>query len=199
MNAGRARRGRCSVSVPGRDLIAEPPSHPGLTQLSRRCNVPAVPAEAAEGSSAPITSEAARHLHKAVVAVPGSVFSPLSVGTHVLLRDGAGLVQNARDILAGVGRGGCRWAPPTWPEAAAAGGRGPRAADRPRARRRCAPSGGWLRTGIASRQRTGVGLPAQKPPGEETRAVGYIEERSVGRIDHRRVARQGEDSEAVSR
>jgi DNA processing protein len=34
------------------------------------------------------------------MAVPGSVFSPMSVGTHTLLRDGAGLVQNARDVLA---------------------------------------------------------------------------------------------------
>ena len=62
--------------------------------------------EAAEGSGALITAEAALHLHKEVMAVPGSVFSPLSVGTHGLLRDGAGLVQNARDVLAVIGRGG---------------------------------------------------------------------------------------------
>jgi DNA processing protein len=62
--------------------------------------------EAGEGSGALITSDAALHLHKEVMAVPGSVFSPLSVGTHGLLRDGAGLVQNARDILAVIGRGG---------------------------------------------------------------------------------------------
>jgi len=62
--------------------------------------------EAGEGSGALITAEAALHLHKEVMAVPGSVFSALSVGTHALLRDGAGLVQNARDILAAVGRGG---------------------------------------------------------------------------------------------
>src|SRR4029077_17982618 len=53
--------------------------------------------EAGEGSGALITAEAALHLHKEVMAVPGSVFSALSVGTHGLLRDGAGLVQNARD------------------------------------------------------------------------------------------------------
>ncbi|HET9783101.1 MAG TPA: DNA-processing protein DprA [Candidatus Dormibacteraeota bacterium] len=55
--------------------------------------------EAAEGSGALITAEAALDLHKEVMAVPGSVFSPQSVGTHSLLRDGAGLVQNARDVL----------------------------------------------------------------------------------------------------
>ena len=37
--------------------------------------------------------------------MPGSVFSPLSVGTHGLIRDGAGLVQNARDVLAALGVG----------------------------------------------------------------------------------------------
>ncbi|MEP6753534.1 MAG: DNA-processing protein DprA [Candidatus Dormiibacterota bacterium] len=62
--------------------------------------------EAAEGSGALITADAALHLHKEVMAVPGSVFSPLSVGTHGLLRDGAGLVQNARDVLAAIGHGG---------------------------------------------------------------------------------------------
>jgi DNA processing protein len=62
--------------------------------------------EAAEGSGALITSEAALDLHKEVMAVPGSIFSPLSVGTHGLLRDGAGLVQNARDVLVALELGG---------------------------------------------------------------------------------------------
>jgi DNA processing protein len=56
--------------------------------------------EAGEGSGALITAEAALALDREVMAVPGSVFSPLSVGCHQLLRDGAGLVQNARDVLA---------------------------------------------------------------------------------------------------
>jgi DNA processing protein len=62
--------------------------------------------EAVLGSGALITAEAALDLHKEVMAVPGSIFSPMSVGTHALIRDGAGLVQNARDILAVLGRGG---------------------------------------------------------------------------------------------
>ncbi len=56
--------------------------------------------EAAEGSGALITAEAALGQGRTVMAVPGSVFSALSVGCHQLLRDGAGLVQNARDVLA---------------------------------------------------------------------------------------------------
>ena len=62
--------------------------------------------EAVLGSGALITAEAALDLHKEVMAVPGSIFSPLSVGTHNLIRDGAALVQNARDILAALGLGG---------------------------------------------------------------------------------------------
>jgi DNA processing protein len=61
--------------------------------------------EAVQGSGALITAEAALDLHKEVMAVPGSIFSPLSVGTHALIRDGAGLVQNARDVLAALGVG----------------------------------------------------------------------------------------------
>jgi DNA processing protein len=60
--------------------------------------------EATEGSGALITAQAALHLDRDVLAVPGSVFSPLSVGSHALIRDGAGLVQNARDVLAALGR-----------------------------------------------------------------------------------------------
>ncbi len=61
--------------------------------------------EAVQGSGALITAAAALDLHKEVMAVPGSIFSPLSVGTHALIRDGAGLVQNARDVLAALGVG----------------------------------------------------------------------------------------------
>jgi DNA processing protein len=86
--------------------------------LPRRHNFPArnftmaalsdavVVVEAAQGSGALITAEAALDLHKEVMAVPGSIFSPLSVGTHNLIRDGAALVQNARDVLAALGVGG---------------------------------------------------------------------------------------------
>ncbi len=59
--------------------------------------------EAGESSGALITAEAALSLGRDVLAVPGSIFSPLSVGSHQLLRDGAGLVQNSRDVLAVLG------------------------------------------------------------------------------------------------
>jgi DNA processing protein len=55
--------------------------------------------EAAWSSTALVTVEAADALGKAVMAVPGSVFSPYSQGCHQLLRDGALLVRNAADVL----------------------------------------------------------------------------------------------------
>ena len=55
--------------------------------------------EAAERSGALITAEAADALGKAVMSVPGSVFSPYSKGCNQLLRDGALLVRNAADVL----------------------------------------------------------------------------------------------------
>src|SRR3989441_7417773 len=62
--------------------------------------------EAIQGSGALITADAALDLHKEVMAVPGSIFSPQSVGTHNLIPGGAALVQNAPDLLAALGAGG---------------------------------------------------------------------------------------------
>ncbi len=99
------------ILAAGAALVSQFPD--GMTP--RRQNFPArnwtiaalsdvvVVVEAAERSGALITAEAALDLHKEVMAVPGSVFSPLSTGTHGLIRDGAGLVQNARDVLAALG------------------------------------------------------------------------------------------------
>ena len=67
--------------------------------IANLCQIVVV-VEAADGSGALITAEAALELGRQVMAVPGSVFSPLSVGCHQLLRDGAGLVQDTRDVLA---------------------------------------------------------------------------------------------------
>jgi DNA processing protein len=130
---GAVEAGRCTVAVLGTGVdVVYPPSNRDLaarilaaggallSQFAdgtppRREHFPkrnwtmaalsdlVVVVEAGEGSGALITAEAALGLGRSVMAVPGSVFSPLSVGCHQLLRDGAGLVQNARDVLAELG------------------------------------------------------------------------------------------------
>jgi DNA processing protein len=55
--------------------------------------------EAGRTSGALITADFALEQGRDVFAVPGSIFSPGCEGTHQLLRDGARLVSDARDIL----------------------------------------------------------------------------------------------------
>lgn len=62
------------------------------------CDVTVV-VEAAERSGSLITSDFAAELGREVAAVPGSVINPRARGTNALLRDGATLVRDARDIL----------------------------------------------------------------------------------------------------
>ncbi|HEX2103879.1 MAG TPA: DNA-processing protein DprA [Solirubrobacteraceae bacterium] len=58
--------------------------------------------EAAERSGSLITAEVAADLGRDIGAVPGPVTSWRSKGTNALLRDGATLIRDARDVLDGV-------------------------------------------------------------------------------------------------
>jgi DNA processing protein len=55
--------------------------------------------EAGERSGSLITADIALQLGRTVAAVPGPVTSPASAGANALLRDGAHLVRDARDVL----------------------------------------------------------------------------------------------------
>ncbi len=59
--------------------------------------------EAAYRSGALITASAALEYNRQVMAVPGKVDSPLSRGTHQLLKQGAGLVESVEDIMEALG------------------------------------------------------------------------------------------------
>lgn len=68
--------------------------------------------EAAARSGARMTARRAAELHRPLMAVPGSVTSAMSVGTHQLLRSGAVLVTSAAEIIDTVGRIGDDFAEP---------------------------------------------------------------------------------------
>jgi DNA processing protein len=59
--------------------------------------------EGGPGSGSLITAEFAQDLHRDVLAVPGPVTSELSAAPHELIRDGAGLVRDARDVVEAMG------------------------------------------------------------------------------------------------
>jgi len=59
--------------------------------------------EAGIKSGTLITARLALDYNRDVLAIPGSVFSPNSAGPHMLLNDGAKLVQSADDILEALG------------------------------------------------------------------------------------------------
>jgi DNA processing protein len=59
--------------------------------------------EAAERSGALITARMATDCGRDVFAVPGSIHNPTARGCHRLIRDGAGLVESAAEVVAALG------------------------------------------------------------------------------------------------
>jgi DNA processing protein len=83
-------------------LRAHPRRFPARNRLVAALARAVVVVEGAPGSGSLITAGLAEDLHRDLLAVPGPVTSELSAAPHELIRDGAGLVRDAGDVLAAI-------------------------------------------------------------------------------------------------
>jgi DNA processing protein len=78
---------------------AIPHNFPRRNRLIAAAALGVLVVEAALPSGSLITARLAAELGREVMAIPGSIHSPLARGCHRLIRDGARLVESARDVL----------------------------------------------------------------------------------------------------
>jgi len=101
--AGEIRKGGCLVSELPPATPPLPRHFPLRNRVISGLSLAVVVVEAAERSGSLITARMALEQGRDVLAVPGSVVSGCHRGCHALIKDGAGLVETADDVLAALG------------------------------------------------------------------------------------------------
>ncbi|NTV55138.1 MAG: DNA-protecting protein DprA [Candidatus Moranbacteria bacterium] len=104
--AKRIMESGCLISEYPPGTAAGRGTFPARNRIIAALSLGVVVVEATEKSGSLITATHALECDREVFAVPGSIFSPASTGTHRLIRDGAKLVRGIGDILEELPLGG---------------------------------------------------------------------------------------------
>ncbi len=93
----------CLISEYDRDQIAAPWTFPQRNRIMAGISKAVLVIEAEKKSGTMITARLATEYNRDVLAVPGSIFSSSSEGTHLLIRLGATPISSSEDILEALG------------------------------------------------------------------------------------------------
>ena len=94
--------GACISELP-LDFDPQPKNFPPRNRIIAGLALGTIVIEAAFRSGALITARLALEYNREVMAVPGKIDSPLSAGTHKLLKEGARLIDSVEDIMDAMG------------------------------------------------------------------------------------------------